>query len=158
MIRFILLLVVIHCLGFLAHAAPKGPDVSTWSLRYLARSSNSLLVASNQAFESKAVLSKMQKKNVSKASHNLKAIIDERISKLSKKEVKEIRTQAKKCASECSCDIFAYYLEKSSDAADKKLLAQITPSAEKMSSKSRLACAQKFKEFCSSNLLKTISK
>ncbi len=131
-------------------------DLSKWSLQYFAKASNSLLVAADQVFDNKKILCGLKKKEVQKSARNLQFLIDVKISQLSKTEIKEIRKQTPLCSKDCSCDIFAYYLEQSKESLDKKLLAKMSPQAEKIDSQARVNCAKKFSEFCESKLLQKI--
>jgi len=146
---------IILSLSALAFA---GPNASHWSLRYLARASNSLLVASNQSLDKQKVVCQIPSQKISELSQNLKALVDVKISKLNDKQKTEIRLHSLTCVDECSCDIFSYYLEQSTDPKDKEALGRMNPAADKISTEARLTCAQKFPEFCKSLLLKTISK
>ncbi|MGZ5279377.1 MAG: hypothetical protein ACXWC9_05520, partial [Pseudobdellovibrionaceae bacterium] len=83
-------------LSVLAYA---GPDASMWSLRYLARASNSLLVASNQSLDNQKVICQIPGQKTSELSQNLKALVDAKISKLSPKQKAEIRLRSITCVS-----------------------------------------------------------
>lgn len=133
-------------------------DVSFWSFRYLARASNSLLVASQQSLNQQKVICGIKGEKVSVLSQSLKALVDEKISKLNENQKHAIRSQAGSCVSECSCDIYSYYLEQSQDPSDRAALALLANAHQKVNELDRMQCARKFSEFCTSQLLKTISK
>jgi hypothetical protein len=135
-----------------------GLDASHWSMRFLARASNSILVASNQSLDQQKVLCGISGRQVSMLSQNLKALVDEKMSHLTTRQKKEIRQHALSCQKECTCDIYSYYFEQSSDPKDKQALTDLSPAKEKMTAETRLVCAQKFSEFCHSQLFKFISK
>jgi len=151
---FSLVLILATCLQVQANE----PEVSHWSLRYLARASNALLVASQQSLEHQKAICGISGSKISQLSQNLKALIDAKISSLNTAQKTAIRQQSATCFSECSCDIFAYSFEGSSSPEDQKALEQIRSSVDKINTDARLACAKNFPEFCSSHLLKSISK
>ncbi len=133
-------------------------DASRWSMRFLAKASNSILVASNQSLDQQKVICGISGKKVSTLSQNLKALVDEKISLLTSQQKNEIRSRALSCQDECTCDIYAYYFEQSADPKDKQALTNLSSAKESIKAEARLACAQKFMEFCHSQLLKFISK
>ena len=135
-----------------------GLDANYWSLRYLARASNTLLVASQQSLDQQKVVCGISGGRISSLSQSLKALIDAKTAHLTAAQKETIRQQAQSCAKECSCDIFAYYFEQNSDPQDKMALEKTNAAAAAMTAESRLACAKKFPEFCQSQLLKFISK
>lgn len=146
------------CLTPLSQPALAGPEASTWSLKYLARASNSLLVASQQALDKQKPICGISDTRISSMSQSLKALVDSKIAGLNQKQKEAVRKQSTQCQSACTCDIFSYYFEQSSDPLDQKALADIRGKASSTTAEARMACAKKFPEFCQSLLLKTISK
>ncbi len=144
-------LILFMGLGALAALNP-----STWSLRYLARASNALLVASDQSLEKKSVMCGIKGAQISALSQGLHALVDAKIAALSTNQKATIRQQASSCADECTCDIYKYHFEKSLDAADTDALKRMSSQFESVTAEKRQACAAKFSEFCSSQLLKAL--
>lgn len=147
-------LVLISCF---AVAAP-GSGSSTWSLRYLARASNFLLVASDAALESQPNICGIQPDQIQKMSLSLKGIIDQKISNLTTRQKQILEKQALTCELECSCDIYSLAYEQQKTQAPPKALEALNEKASRMDSKARQACARQFKEFCDSQLLKRLSQ
>lgn len=135
-----------------------GPDVSTWSYRYLARASNALLVASDQSLAKKEVICGIDGAKVSMLSQSLKALVDAKIKSLNPKQKSDIRTQAESCRSECTCDLYSYYFEQSSDEMDQKAKFNLDVGDKVVTTDMRVTCAKNFAAFCRSQLLKAISK
>jgi hypothetical protein len=152
----IFVLVFILLIGIWAQA--KGPDASRWSMRFMARASNALLVASQQSLDHQKAICGISGSQVSRLSQNLKSLIDAKIPSLNMSQKSMIRQQVLECQKDCTCDIFAYSLEGSSTSEDQKSLEQIRRSVEKITIQSRLACVKKFPEFCGSSLLKALYK
>jgi hypothetical protein len=135
-----------------------GLDVSLWSYRYLARASNVLLVASDQHLANEKVICGINGKNISLLSQALKAIVDEKIRKLTFEQKNQIRSQVGSCQEECTCDLYSNLLMIGSSSDDHAAMAKINAVSKPYGPGERLKCAQNFSQFCRSQLLKTISR
>lgn len=140
----LLFLVILGSASSYADSAP----ATQWSLRYLARASNFLLVASDSLLEGKTALCDLKKGQPEMMAQNLKALIDEKIKSLSKEQRKIASQQAESCEQNCTCDILSLAFEQVPESLNEKA-AKITPAQ-------RQECAKQFQEFCQSRLLKTI--
>lgn len=129
-------------------SAQASSEVSKWSLRYMARASNLLLVSFDSALENKPLLCGLKKDEPQTLSQNLKALIDEKVQILSAEQKRTIASQAETCEKECTCDILMMAIEKPSE--------KLTQKASAITSEQRSQCAQNFQEFCKSQLLKKI--
>jgi hypothetical protein len=127
-----------------------------WSLRYLAKASNSLLVMNDQLLNNDKPLCKVTKKQLQRSQQKLKSIIDEKISSLTEDQVRDIVSSAETCEKTCACDIFSYYFEKSQELQHKSYSVLSEHKAKNTEFKDRLTCARQFREFCQSDLLKTL--
>jgi len=143
--KFFILFLFLSSMGA---QAKETTDVSTWSLRYLARASNFLLVASDRLLENKKALCGLEKGQPEQTSQNLKSLIDEKIKSLNSNQKSKIKEQAQSCETECTCDIYLLAIE--------DLPAAVSIKAQKVLPEQRSQCASKFKEFCQSRLFKSI--
>lgn len=133
-------------------------DVSKWSLRYLARASNLLLVTSDSLLESKPGLCEIKADEIQKMTMTLKMLVDQKIEKLTAVQKTTIDRQLENCTAECTCDVLALALEKSTKLEDQKKLTALNEKASKVEPAARLQCASSFKEFCSSQLIQALRK
>lgn len=131
-------------------------DSSAWSLRFLARASNLLLVSNDQLLDQKKALCDLKAEELQTMTQNLKSLIDEKIQNMTTSGKTRILQQSKSCEKECTCDIYSLYLESAAGSAHQELSSEISGKASQMKSSQRLHCAQNFKEFCTSELLKKI--
>lgn len=132
------------------------PNAQPWSLLYLARASNSLLVANDQIADGKSAICRLSKTQASTATANLHVLIDEKIKTLQLPQHKKIEKQAVKCLQTCSCDIFSYYFDKSASIINNKIKSTVDELAKSTTPKIRAECAKNFQEFCSSELFKKL--
>lgn len=143
MFKFLVLFILIS----LKVHANADVDPSFWSLRYLARASNFLLAANDSLLEKKPALCGLKEGEPAAMSQNLKILIDEKIRSLTARQKQVIHSQIPQCEQDCSCDIFSLYAENNSKL---NLKVPNTPPDR------RLTCAEQFKEFCSSRLIKAL--
>jgi hypothetical protein len=138
--------------------ASTGGESSQWSMRYLARASNFLLVASDAALEKKPLMCGLKKEEPQELILKLKYQIEQKIQRLTTAQKEKIYRWALNCEKDCSCDIFSLALEKDSDSRGGKFLELVNSKGSHTTPAERKACARKFKEFCSSQLLKELRR
>lgn len=138
--------------------AAKSLGSGKWSMRYLARSSNFLLVANDSALSKQPLICPMKKSEPPKLSLKLKMIVDEKIKTLSSTQKEQVYEAAKTCELDCSCDIYSLALEKDSDPRAGKLLELVNAKGKNIQMTDRLACAKKFREFCNGSLLPALRR
>ena len=88
---------------------------SKWKLQPLAQASNALLVEMDEASTAGKGPCGMRAAQVSQASQKLQSLIDQRINELQNNKVQsqtQIQSLQKSCVADCTCDIYAYALEK----------------------------------------------
>lgn len=144
----------------LTTSVKKGSDTlaKKWSLKYLARASNSLLVINDQLVAKEKPICSIEKKQLRKLQQSLKIIIDQKIGSLKPEQVKDIIQTSETCEKSCSCDIFSYYFEKGTEHQHKSYAVLAGHKAKSTSSEDRLTCARSFKEFCKSDLMNALRK
>jgi hypothetical protein len=130
-------------------SAETTPD---WSLRFLARTSNFLLVANDSLLAGEKAFCKIEKDQVQPMILNLKKQIDQKLEQLTPLQKKKIRSQTLTCEQECTCDIYALLFEKESDTPSKKLLGEIQKTTSLITSDQRKSCAEKFQSICHTRL------
>ncbi len=129
-----------------------------WSLKYLARASNTLLVINDHILAKEKAICSLEKKQLRKVQQNLKIIIDEKIASLKPTQVQDIVQMSETCEQSCSCDIFSYYFEKGTEHQHKSYAVLAAHKAQATATEDRLQCAKKFKEFCKSDLMTALKK
>lgn len=138
--------------------AAQGPDVTKWSMRYLARASNALLVANDAAINNQPIMCGIKKSETQALSMNLKKIIDEKIKTLVPSQKEQIYKAAETCEADCTCDGYSLVLEAQSEKDPKagKLMDLVNVKGKKLEAKDRMACVKSFKGFCNGSLLKAL--
>lgn len=133
-----------------AKGAPK------WSMKYLARASNVILVANDQALNKEPIVCKLKRSEPEKLSLNLRKVIDRKIKSLTPDQKEQIYKDAMNCKVDCTCDIYALAMENEKDPKVQKILELANVQGKNTPPEYRVTCAQNFKEFCSSSLLKSL--
>lgn len=123
-----------------------------WSLKYLGRASNFLMVLSDQYLEKSKPLCDIPKNQLGKLQKNLRKTIDKKIESLSDAQKTDIIRMAETCEKSCACDTFSYYFDRSKSHEHKSYSILAAHKSQNMSDEERLACAKSFKEFCTSDL------
>ncbi len=135
------------------------PDYGKWSLSFLAKSSNSLLVISDQILNNeKPICPQAKPDDLMFMQQKLKSLIDEKIQNLNSKQSEKAITLIEGCESDCSCDILSLYFENFPQKISATQTAQLNKKASIVTSEQRLNCATNFKDFCKSALFKFLRK
>lgn len=135
------------------------PNYGKWSLSFLAKSSNSLLVISDQILNNeKPVCPQTKSDDLMFMQQKLKSLIDEKIQNLNTIQTEKVITLIETCESDCSCDIFSLYIESFPKKISATKTALLNKKASSVTSEQRLTCAINFKYFCKSDLFKFLEK
>ena len=107
------------------------------TLQSLAQLSNALLAQADKP------TCKLSSEKISEKSQALQAMIDEKSAKLTEGDFKIINARAETCDKDCTCDIYAYALEKR-----EKPNQVISDKAAKTQIADRIKCATQVKNLC----------
>lgn len=115
------------------------------TLQSLAQLSNALLVLAEHATPAASKKScNLSSQQISEKSQALQALIDEKAAKLSEGDFKILSQRADTCDKDCTCDIYAYALEKR-----ERPNQVITDKASKTQITDRQKCMSQIKNICS---------
>lgn len=123
------------------------------TLKTLAQLSNALLVLNEYALNQETDKAcQLSVTDISAKSQNLKSQIDEKIKSLSEVDFKILNQRLKSCATDCTCDIYAYAYE-----ARQKPDPGMAEAAAKTKMADRMLClSATYKKICSNKLFKKL--
>jgi len=107
------------------------------TLQSLAQLSNALLVQADKP------TCKLSSQQISEKSQALQAMIDEKSAKLTEGDFKILSGRAETCEKDCTCDIYAYALEKR-----ERPMQMISDKATKTQMADRQKCSAQIKNLC----------
>lgn len=114
------------------------------TLQSLAQLSSALLVLADHAVPKASRKScNLTSIQISEKSQSLQALIDEKSAKLTEGDFKILTQRAQTCATDCTCDIYSYALEKR-----ERPIQMISDKAAKTEMADREKCATKIKNLC----------
>ena len=107
------------------------------TLQSLAQLSNALLAQADKP------TCKLTSQQISEKSQSLQSLIDEKSARLNEGDFKILNARAETCDKDCTCDIYAYALDKR-----EKPNQMISDKATKTQMADRLKCAAQVKNLC----------
>ncbi|MES2803522.1 MAG: hypothetical protein V4654_13595 [Bdellovibrionota bacterium] len=114
------------------------------TLQSLAQLSNALLVLADHSLpQANPKSCNLSSQQISEKSQNLQSLIDERTAKLTEGDFKILKQRAETCSIDCTCDIYAYALEKR-----ERPIQLISDSAAKTQTADREKCMSQIKNIC----------
>lgn len=114
------------------------------TLQSLAQLSNALLVLADHSLpKANSKSCNLSSQQISEKSQSLQALIDEKAMQLTEGDFKILSGRAETCANDCTCDIYAYALEKR-----ERPIQAIVDNAAKTQLADRQKCSMKVKNLC----------
>lgn len=112
-------------------------SVQARTLQSLAQLSNALLAEADKP------TCKLTSQQISEKSQSLQSLIDEKSARLNEADFKILNARAETCEKDCTCDIYAYALDKR-----EKPNQMISEKATKTQMADRLKCSAQVKNLC----------
>lgn len=114
------------------------------TLQSLAQLSNALLVLADHSLpKANSKSCNLSSQQISEKSQSLQALIDEKATKLTEGDFKILSQRAETCDKDCTCDIYAYALEKR-----ERPIQMISDKATKTQMADREKCMRQIKNIC----------
>lgn len=119
-------------------------NVEARTLQSLAQLSNALLVLADHAASGKSPKScNLSSQEISEKSQALQVLIDEKSQVLTEGDFKILNQRSETCDKDCTCDIYAYALEKR-----ERPIQLISDKASKTQTADRQKCMSSIKNIC----------
>lgn len=130
-----------------------------WAYSYLTKAANFLLVATDAPAEDQKKWCGLTNKQAMELNPLLQAMIDQKISLYKKLGLPaKILQQVNRCTLYCTCGLFADLLSEFPQKISAPRLRELEQEAQNLAASKRQVCAQRFTEFCSSELLTYLKK